>query len=405
MSESSLSDSSLTDARSHHMAGRLDEAAAIYRAHLRKHPNHWETLQALGTISLQSGHFERAQYFLGEATRLAPTSLDALRLRGAALMQLGRHAAALACFEQALRVKPDFVEALVNRAVALFEMKRLDEALVGFDSVLALDPDNVVAWTNRGNVFQAQKGFDEALACYDRALAIQPDQETAKQNRFFVQLELGQVSRIAERALRETFDEVSPRFDELMVNQLHYRGHLQVRTLAERVMPLAAPMTILDLGCGTGLVGESFKDVAAGGRLDGIDLAPRMIEAARARGIYDDLILGDLETVLSEPGSSYDLILSADTMVYLGDLGPTFLGVAKRLKPGGFYIFAVESKEGEAKEDKGWEQTPQNRFRHSETYLRSEAARAGLSFVDSMRDTLRREADIPVPGLVAALKK
>jgi predicted TPR repeat methyltransferase len=400
MSESRLSDSSLDDARSHHMAGRLDEAAAIYREYLRSNPSHWETLLALGTIALQSGQFERAQYFLGEAARLAPASLDALRLRGAALMQLGRHAAALACFDQALRVKPDFIEGLVNRAVALFEMKRLDEALSGLDRVLALDPQNAVAWTNRGNVFQAQKRFDEALACYDKALALQPEQETAKQNRFFVQLELRQVSRIAERALRETFDEVSPRFDELMVNQLHYRGHLQVRTLAERVMALSPPMAILDLGCGTGLVGESFKDVAAGGRLDGIDLAPRMIEAARARGIYDDLILGDLETVLAEAGPLYDLILSADTMVYLGDLAPTFSGVAKRLVPGGFYIFAVEAKTAD-----GWEQTPANRFRHSEAYLRAEAARAGLAFAGSMETVLRLEADEPVAGLVAAVSK
>jgi predicted TPR repeat methyltransferase len=400
MADAGSSDSALEAARAQQRAGRLDDAAALYRDYLRKHPNHWEALQALGTIALQSGQFERAQYFLGEAARLAPSSIDALRLRGAALMQLGRHAAALSCFDAALRVKPDFTEALVNRAVALFEMKRLDEALSGLDRVLAVDPQNAVAWTNRGNVFQAQKRFDEALDCYDRALAIQPDQETAKQNRFFVQLELKQVSRIAERALRETFDEVSPRFDDLLVNQLQYRGHLQVRTLAERVMPLSPPMDILDLGCGTGLVGESFKDVTVGGRLDGIDLAPRMIEAARARGIYDELILGDLETVLAGAGRIYDLILSADTMVYLGDLAPTFSGVAKHLKPGGFYIFAIESKEGE-----GWEQTPQNRFRHSEAYLREEAARAGLSFVDPMRDTLRHEADVPVPGLVAALKK
>src|SRR5258707_9591773 len=101
-----------------------------------------------------------------------------------------------------------------------------------------------------------------------------------------------------------------------MVRPLHYCGHLQLRTLAERaILPLASPLTILDLGCGTGLVGEVFKDLAAGGRLDGIDLAPRMIEAARARGIYDDLILGDLEAALHAEGASYDLIVSGDTMI------------------------------------------------------------------------------------------
>ena len=286
MSESSLSDPSLHEARSHFLAGRLDKAAGLYRDYLRSHPKDCESLQALGKIHLQSGQFERAQYFLGEAARFDPSSVDAWRLRGAALMQLKRHDAALGCFERALVLKPDFIEALVNRAVALFGMKRPDEALAGYDRVLALDPENAVAWTNRGNVFQALKRLDEAVACYDRALAIQPDLDTAQQNRFFAQLELRQVSRIAGRALRETFDEVSPQFDELMVNQLQYRGHLQVRTMAERVMMrLAPPLTILDLGCGTGLVGEAFKDLAVGGRLDGIDIAPRMIEAARARDL------------------------------------------------------------------------------------------------------------------------
>jgi predicted TPR repeat methyltransferase len=186
-----------------------------------------------------------------------------------------------------------------------------------------------------------------------------------------------------------------------MLEVLGYRAHEHVRTLAERVLPrLTPPWRILDLGSGTGLVGETFKDLAVGGRLDGIDLAPRMIEAARARGIYDDLFLADLETALSGAGPHYDLILSADTMIYIGDLEPTFSGVAKRLAPGGFYIFACESKTGE-----GWEQTPANRFRHSELYMRSEAARATLEFVDIMECALRSESGEPVPGFAVALRK
>ena len=84
----------------------------------------------------------------------------------------------------------------------------------------------------------------------------------------------------------------------------------------ERVIrPLESGRRILDLGTGTGLVGEVFRDIARGGRLDGVDIAPRMIEAARRRGIYDDLILVDLETMLHETGAAYDLILAADTMI------------------------------------------------------------------------------------------
>ena len=165
-------------------------------------------------------------------------------------------------------------------------------------------------------------------------------------------------------------------------------------------MPGRERLKVLDLGCGTGLAGDAFTDMAVGGRLDGIDIAPRMIDAARERGIYRDLILGDLETVLASPGPAYDLIVSADTMVYLGDLAPVFIGVANRLEPGGFYLFACEAKDGD-----GWELTPANRFRHSESYLREEAAHAGLSFIDLMECTLRRERDQPIAGYAVALQK
>ena len=69
--------------------------------------------------------------------------------------------------------------------------------------------------------------------------------------------------------------------------------------------------------------------------------------------------------MLAAPGPDYYLIVSADTMVYLGDLAPTFRGVFNRLAAGGFYLFAVESKTGS-----GWEQTDVSRFRHSEKYLK-----------------------------------
>ena len=401
MSDTRLSDALLEKAQALYMAGRLDEAAALYRQRLQAKPQDLEANQALAMIYFQARQFELAQYFAGEALKLDPTYLDGLRLRGMALMQLGRLAPALQCFEQARALKPDSVEVLVNHSTALLELKRLDEALAGFDRVVALDPENAVGWNNRANTLVALQRLEEAASCYDRALQIRPDLETAKSNRFLVLLQLRKVSRIADFALRDMFDEVATRFDHLMVEGLDYRGHLHLRTLADAKLPrLKPPLRVLDLGCGTGLVGNAFKDLAAGGRLDGIDLAPRMLEVARKRGIYDDLILGDLEAVLAAPGPSYDLIVSADTMVYLGDLAPTFRGVFNRLNPGGFYLFAVESKEGA-----GWEQTDVSRFRHSEAYLKEEAARPGLVYFARMDCTLRYEREEPVAGFAIALQK
>jgi predicted TPR repeat methyltransferase len=158
-------------------------------------------------------------------------------------------------------------------------------------------------------------------------------------------------------------------------------------------MPGRDAVTILDLGCGTGLAGLVFKPRAA--RLDGVDLSPAMVEKARARGIYDALTVGDIETALT---GSYDLILAADTLVYLGDLGPLFCAVAAHLSADGYFLFTTEAKDGV-----GFELGPKRRWRHSQAYIREQAAKAGLSIAGLVAASPRTEANQPVPGFAVAL--
>jgi predicted TPR repeat methyltransferase len=154
----------------------------------------------------------------------------------------------------------------------------------------------------------------------------------------------------------------------------------------------------LDLGCGTGLSGAAFKDLA--GRLDGVDLSPKMIEAARRRAIYDGLRVGDIETVLAEAGPNYDVVLAADTLVYLGDLAPVLAGVRGRLKQRGFFFFTLEKAAGET-----YELGPKRRYRHAQAYIRQEAARAGLEVMGLLDCSPRDEAKTPVAGFAVALRR
>jgi predicted TPR repeat methyltransferase len=124
------------------------------------------------------------------------------------------------------------------------------------------------------------------------------------------------------------------------------------------------------------------------------------VGVARKRAIYDNLILGELEEFLQADGETYDLLVSADTIIYLGDLTPIFTGAAKRLREGGQFIFSAEAKNGES-----WEEMVKHRFRHSETYLRDEAERAGLQFIAITSAMLRFESGMPVAGFTVALQK
>jgi len=396
-----MSDTLLQDAQIALQAGKVAEAARLYHDLLRTDPRHFDALSGLGLLYFHTGRFEQAQYLIGEALKLDPLYLDGLCMRGVALANMKRYPDALACFERAIAMRPDFVEALTNHATTLLEMGRCEEALGGFDRILAIDPFHAIGWNNRGNALVEMKRHPEAVDCYERALAIDPGFIQAAENRDNALFELKRSTRCPPGSIRRLFDDFASHYDETMLEKLGYRAHLHLRTLADRVLPrLTPPWRVLDLGSGTGLVGGAFKDLVGGGRLDGVDIAPRMIEAARRRGIYDDLILGDVEAVLAEPGHSYDLILAADSLIYIGDLSTVFAGVSKRLEQGGFYLFAVESMD-----QGGWEQTTKNRFCHSESYLRAQAQRAGLDFVELMECTLRSEHSEPVNGFAVALRK
>jgi predicted TPR repeat methyltransferase len=196
--------------------------------------------------------------------------------------------------------------------------------------------------------------------------------------------------------VRHLFDQFSADYDSRMIGQLGYAAPQILLDLAGMVMPGRDGLAILDLGCGTGLSGLAFRPFAA--RLDGIDLSPAMIEKAAARNIYDNLAVGDLETALSAPGPAYDLILAADTLVYLGNLETVFGAAHARLAPDGFFLFTVEKAAGER-----FELGPKRRWRHGEGYLRDLAGRAGFQVAGFVAATPRHEAGHPVDGFAVAL--
>ena len=396
-----MNEALLQRARALHQAGRLNEAAELYQQILLADPMQFEPFYSLGVICLQTGQLEDAEKLIANALHINPDFAGAWCALGLVLLMMRRPEDALTNFDRALSLQPDFPEALSSRGTALLELNRPADAIADLDRVIALLPNHAISWNNRGNALAQMKRFEEAIASYDRALALVPYLPQAVENRDSALFELRRMARCPPGYMRNLFDGFAPHYDQTMLHGLGYRAHQHLRTLSGRVLPPdARGLRILDLGSGTGLVGDEFKDLARGGRLDGIDIAPKMIEAARARGIYDELILGDLESVLHLPGPSYQLVLAADTMIYIGDLKPAFTGVAKRLEPDGLYIFAVETKDGE-----GWEQTPANRFRHSESYVRAAAAEAGLDVVDTMPCVLRYESNAPVAGMTVALRK
>jgi predicted TPR repeat methyltransferase len=320
------------------------------------------TRLALGRAHLAAGNIDAALAELRIASDLGPGIADAALALGQALFAAGHLPAAVAEFERALRLDPAF-----------------DPARHALGS----------AWLEGGEPDRAT----EILS----ALAQGPFATDAAEK-----LSLARAMKESKRSppgyVRHLFDQFSSDYDARMLGALGYRGHLILRELADLVLMKREGLDILDLGCGTGLAGAVFAPMAR--RLDGVDLSPRMIEQARARGIYSHLAVGDLETALTEKDAFYDLILAADTLVYIGDLAPVFGGARHRLKPSGFLLATFEKKD-----DSGYELGPKRRYRHGEDYLRQEAARSGFDIMGLLHCTPRTDANKPVEGWAAALQR
>lgn len=90
---------------------------------------------------------------------------------------------------------------------------------------------------------------------------------------------------------------------------------------------------ILDIGAGTGLVAEHLR----GRTVDALDITPEMLDIARPKGLYRNLILGDLTKTLDIPDSSYDAVVSCGTFTH-GHVGPEcFPELLRITRPGAVF--------------------------------------------------------------------
>ena len=207
--------------------------------------------------------------------------------------------------------------------------------------------------------------------------------------------------RAADDYVRDVFDGFAESFDEQLIQNLGYRAPEVLVGMLDEVVPAdGGGLDVLDAGCGTGLCAPLLR--ARARHLVGVDLSGGMVDKARLRGGYDALEVAELTAWLEAHPRSFDLIVSADTLVYFGQLGPVLAAAAGALRPGGWLGFTLEAAEGEAEVA---QLTASGRYRHSCAYVEHLLADSGFEAVTVRSDTLRREAGKPVHGWVVRARR
>ncbi|MDH4317325.1 MAG: tetratricopeptide repeat protein, partial [Desulfobulbaceae bacterium] len=354
-----------------------EHAALCFERAREANGDSFEAHYNLGLIRYEQGMMEEALSLYRRAALINPDDPDLLFNMGLALVALGEYTEALLCCHELLRQKQSDVHLLVLMADCYRKLFMLDESIVHYRSALALAPFHGPAWAGLGVVFHQLNLQLEAIQAFTNARDAGHDPEGCAH--MLAALTGTTPEKPPESYVEKLFDSFAENFDDKLIGQLGYSVPNLIRAEMGKLLP-SGPSRLLDLGCGTGLVGEVFCGWA--GEIHGVDISAGMLNKAKEKGHYHSLYRGDIVAYLKSCSKSFDLIVAADVLNYIGELKPFFRAVMPVLSDRGKLVVSVES--GEIAEGNYALQTS-GRYAHKIDYLQEVAEMVGLQ-VEFFRD-------------------
>jgi predicted TPR repeat methyltransferase len=424
-----------------HQSGQIEEAEKIYRQVLQVKPGHPDALHYLGVISHQKGEKDEAVELIQKAISCNPAYSDAHNNLGNVLKEIGRLDEAEEAYRYCLSVDPEYVDALCNLGAVLKEKGKYVEALKMLERAITLAPNHSQAYHNLGNALKKLNRYAEAIIAYRKSITLlHPNDSKSYITSVYKSLsrvlyidrnykEVADVlkqwlefdpenaaalhmlsactgenipARASDAFVEETFDNFAGSFDEILKKLDYQAPELVLSAVQTQIEDTDRQLVILDAGCGTGLCGPLLRDYAS--QLDGVDLSQGMVDKARDRDIYDDLVVAELTDYIANNSNTYDLIASADTLCYFGDLSSVLRAIFSALTEQGLLVFTVE-KIIETEPAEAFRLNPHGRYSHTEEYVISTLNQSGLQLLSITTEHLRKEAGKSVTGMLVTAKK
>jgi len=389
--------SDLSSAISFHRAGELAKARALYGRLLERDAADVDALNFSGMLEFQSGNRELGVSLLRRSVECKSDNPHAWLNLGNMLVATAGPAEGAEAYRRALAIDDVLPEAWYNLGVCERRLRRFDHAVIALTRALALRPDYGRGYEALGSLLYKLDRMAEAAAVY-RTWQTRDPQHPVARHMAAAMTARDVPARADDDYVTRLFDGFANTFDESLAALSYRAPQLIANAVAELEGYQSGDLDLLDAGCGTGLCGPLLRSTAR--RLVGVDLSPKMIDRARARQVYDDLVIGELTNHLATHGDAFDVVVSADTLCYFGDLAPVMRAAHQSLRRGGSLVFTVESLPDRVAG--GYELQPHGRYAHTEAYVRAVLTESGFQPTSIDLDVLRRERGAEVPGWVVS---
>lgn len=385
----------------HHLLGllnigqrRIDEGLRLILRAVELNPREPMYRNNLGNLYQQLDRLDDAEQQYVAALELDPTRLDVLN--NVALLQgrRGDFESATRTLARLVDIAPKFADARQNLVGLYLRAGKVHDAIRECSLGLITEPRHRGLRRMLGIAYSTMGYTEQAAEVYRKWLEDEPDNANAAHHLAAVTGE-NVPARASERYVRETFDGFASSFDEKLAFLGYQAPMLVAGAVQRRFGEGERRLRVADAGCGTGLCAPLLAPFAAS--LVGVDLSPAMLALAHKRGGYDALFEGDLVSFLGERPAAFDLLVSADTLCYFGDIDEFATAARGSVVAGGLLVFTVEAHP----DDEGvpdFRLHHHGRYSHRLGYLRRALTEAGFARVEARAVVLRHENQLPVQG-------
>lgn len=381
-------------------------------------PSSDEVLFMLGLLALQKQNITDAKMYFQSATEQNSYNIGAwLNLANLETNEKDFDNAEK-IYKKLLDIAPQNFDVHLNYANMLYQQHRLNEALEEYRAAVIINPEAAPVSNNIGVILKDLQQYEDALGLFFNALARDQTREEYainisetlvllyRQNKeIAVQVAENWLKNMPDNLFAQhicaslkgeklennqifaekLFDNFADNY-ELVLEKINYSLPRRIRDLAGNVKG-----TIVDLGCGSGLIGQALKTPE--NQIIGVDISRNMLHLAAQKGVYKQLIKGDITAFCQKKIAEInpDLIVAADVFGYIGNLAPVLSALRGRK-----ICFSVEVFD----ENGDYKLNEAGRYLYNEAYITNLLQQNGFTQINKYDVVLRQEDGKDVNGLL-----